>query len=170
MGRGTMLLSEELLSKAEAEYKKIKEGKIARKLLAIMAYSRHSSEEVSKIFQIHRSTLFEWIKKFKEKGILGLKDKRGGNYPVKMPESKWEEIKNIVIEGKDFSGRAVNWTIKKLKLEIRNRCGIEYSEERIRLKLKEMGLVLRRPRVKHYKSSEELQESFKKNEGNSGIK
>ena len=31
--------------------KKIKEGKIARKLLAIMAYSRHSSEEVSKIFQ-----------------------------------------------------------------------------------------------------------------------
>jgi len=170
MGRGTMLLSEELLSKAEAEYKKLKEGKIAKKLLAIMAYSRHSSEEVSKIFQIHRSTLFEWIKKFREKGILGLKDKRGGNYPVKMPETRWEEVKKMVIEGKDLSGNAVSWTIKKLKLEIRERWGIEYSEERIRLKLKEMGLVLRRPRVKHYKSDKELQECFKKNERDSEFK
>ena len=170
MARVSKLLPPELLSEAEKEYSKLKDGRVAKKLLAIMSFFDNTAEEVSKIFKISPKTLFRWLNKFREKGLKGLEDSRGGNYPCKLSEEKWEEVKEAVLKGKDFSDREVNWTLKKVKLLIKSRWGIEYSEERVRTKLREMGLVLRRPRVKHYKTEKKNQEEFKKNERKSFIK
>ena len=157
------LLSTEILLKAEEDFKNLKEGKLAKKLLAIINYSRLPSPELSKIFKVSTKTILNWIKKYKKEGLEGLKDKRGGNYPPKLESAKWEEFLSYVIEGKDFDGKEINWTLKKMVKALEIRYGVKISEEGVRLRLKKSNVVLRRPRRRHYKANKSEQESFKKN-------
>ena len=162
------LLSEEVFLRAEEDFKRLKEGKVARKLLAIINYSRYSITELSEIFKVSARSILNWINKYKEEGLEGLRDKRGGNYPPKLKEEEWEEFLRYVIDGKYFEGREVNWTLKKMVKAIEDRYGVKISEEGVRVRLKKSNVVLRRPRRRHYKAKEEEQESFKKNEGRIG--
>ena len=164
MARKFSLLTTELLEEANKAYAKLKEGKIAKKLLAIIACSEHSAQEVGKILKVSPFSIYKWIRKFSEEGIEGLKETRGGNYPQKLLDTQWEEIKRIVISGRDFSGVEVNWTLKKLKEAIKERYGVNHCIESIRRNLNKRGVVLRRPRPRHYQSNPIEQESFKKNE------
>ena len=164
MARKFSLLTPALLKEAKLEYAKLKEGKIAKKLLAIMACSEHSAQEVSNILKVSPFSIYKWIQKFSEEGVEGLRETRGGNYPQKISDEQWEEIKRIVISGKDFSGKEVNWTLKKLKQAIESKYGVSHCIESIRRNLNKKGVVLRRPRAKHYQSNPAKQESFKKNE------
>jgi len=163
MARKFSLLTPGLLKEANREYAKLQEGKIAKKLLAIMASSEHSAQEVGKILKVSPYSIYKWIRKFSEEGIEGLKETRGGNYPQKISDSQWEEIKQKVISGKDFSGKVVNWTLKKLKGAIETEYGVNHCIESIRRNLNLRGVVLRRPRPRHYQSNPAEQESFKKN-------
>jgi transposase len=158
------LLSADMFLKAEEDFKNLKEGIVAKKLLAIINYSRLSSLELSKIFKVSPKTILNWIKKYKEEGIEGLKEKRGGNYPPKLQADIWEEFLSYVIKGKDFDGKEINWTLKKMVKALESQYGIKISEEGVRLRLKKSNIVLRRPRRRHYKANHAAQESFKKND------
>ena len=164
MGRKFSLLTPVVLEEAKREYAKLKEGKIAKKLLAIMACSEYSAQEVGKILKVSPYSIYKWIEKFSKEGVEGLRETRGGNYPQKISDVQWEEIKRIVISGKDFSGKEVNWTLKKLKQAIKIKYGVIHCIESIRRNLNKRGVVLRRPRPRHYQSKPSEQESFKKNE------
>jgi transposase len=162
--KSSLILTEELYNEAFDEYQKLKDSKLSKKLLAIIAFKSNTSQEISRVLRIAPSSLFRWLKQFKEKGIEGLKETRGGNYPAKLSEEEWEEVKEKIVLGKDYSGREINWTLKKLQQVIEEEYAVKYSTEGIRKKLHKMGLSLRRPRVRHYKSDKKEQESFKKNE------
>ena len=162
MARKFSLLTSELLEEANKEYAKLKESKIAKKLLAIIGCSEESAQKVSKILKVSPYSIYKWIRKFSEEGIEGLRETRGGNYPQKLLDEQWEEVKRIVISGKDFSGKEVNWTLKKIKEMIKERYGVEHCIESIRRNLNKKGIVLRRPRPKHYQSNPIEQERFKK--------
>ena len=164
------LLSSDIFLKAEEDFKNLKEGKVAKKLLAIINYSRLSSTELSEIFKVSGKTILNWIKKYKEEGVEGLKEKRGGNYPPKLQADIWEEFLSYVIKGEDFDGKEINWTLKKMVKALESRYGIKISEEGVRLRLKKSNIVLRRPRRRHYKSNQDAQESLKKNDRKSEIK
>ena len=157
------LLSAEIFLKAEEDFKNLKDGKLAKKLLAIINYSRLPSPELSKIFKVSTKTILNWIKKYREEGLEGLKEKRGGNYPPKLETEKWEEFLSYVIEGKNFDGQEINWTLKKMVKALESQYGVKISEEGVRVRLKKSNVVLRRPRRRHYKANQAAQESFKKN-------
>jgi len=165
MGRSKVLLTEEIVFKAEKELSKIKDAKIVRKLLAILAFKDYKLKEVTKIFKISTPTLFSWIKRFEERGIGGLKEGRGGKYKGKLSKESWEEVKEMILKEE-----GINWTIEKIRLRIEKKYGIRYSLSTLHYNLRKLGLVLRRPRPVHYKGEESLKESFKKNERESGVK
>ena len=90
--RRSYILTEELYNEACKEYQKLKNSNISKKLLAIISFKTNTAQEISKVLMIAPSTLFRWLKQFKEKGIEGLKETRGGNYPAKLPTL----VKNFV--------------------------------------------------------------------------
>jgi len=158
------LLSADIFLKAEEDFKNLKDGKVAKKLLAIINYSRYTSTELSEIFKVSGRSILQWIRKYKEEGLEGLRDKRGGNYPAKLKEREWEEFLSHVIEGEDFEGKEINWTLKKMVKVLESQYGVKISEEGVRLRLYKSDIVLRRPRRRHYKANQADQESFKKND------
>jgi transposase len=99
IGQKFSSLTPEVLEEAKREYLKLKEGRIAKKLLAIMGCSEHSAQEVGNILKVSKYSIYEWINKFKERGVEGLKETRGGNYPQKLSDEQWDEVKEIVILG-----------------------------------------------------------------------
>ena len=54
MARKFSLLTTKLLKETNKAYAKLKEDKIAKKLLAIIACSEHSAQEIGKILKVSR--------------------------------------------------------------------------------------------------------------------
>ena len=164
------ILTEEVLLKAKQEYAKLKESKIAKKLLAIIAYGEHTGDEIGKIFMISPRTLLRWLRRFIEEGVKGLEDKRGGNYPPRLTEAQWKEVKEWILSRKSPEGEEISWTLNKLQIKIEERFGVRCGLSTIKRNLNKLGIVLRKPRPVHYKSDKIEQEKFKKNERKVGDK
>ena len=154
------LLTPQILSKAKEEYDKIKDGKIAKKLMAIIAFGEHKAEDVAKIFMISRRTLTKWVKCFSERGVEGLKETRGGNYPRKLSEEEWLEVKSWILSRRSPENKEINWTLEKLQIYIEERFSKRVSLPTIKKNLNRIGIVLRRARPIHYKADKDDQDDM----------
>jgi len=75
MSRKTKAISEELLSRCKEELKKEGiRGENGRRLQAIISAKKYSISQVSRSYNISRSTLMRWIAKFKEGGKQSFQD------------------------------------------------------------------------------------------------
>ena len=111
-------ITPEVLLKAEEEFNKINDGKLATQLRAIMAFEDNSAEHIAKIFKVSIRTIFRWINRFIEHGVEGLKDQPKGHYSPKLTEHQKNRIKSWIVEGVNSEGTKINWTLNKLRLEI----------------------------------------------------
>ncbi|MFH0735497.1 MAG: winged helix-turn-helix domain-containing protein [bacterium] len=163
MSRPKISVDDALIQKATEELRKIEEGKLAIKLKAIIAYKKHNAELVAEVFQISIRNLFLWVNRFKEYGVEGLIDSPRGHNPSKLTQVQLEKIKEWIISCKTPDGKDIHWTLLKLKLHIQEQFKIFISTVALWNHLHAIGLSVKRPRPKHYKSDKEKQEDFKKN-------
>ena len=81
------------------ELKKASSSKIKMKLLALkQLQSGAYYYEVEKTFQVHVNSVKNWLKRFLESGIEGLKDKPGRGRKSKLSKDLYEEFKQAVID------------------------------------------------------------------------
>ena len=153
----------EIAVKAEKEFNKIKEGKLATQLRAIMAFEDNTAEQIAKIFKVSVRTVFRWINKFANEGIDGLKDQPKGHYKPKLTELQKTQIKNWIINCTNSNGESVHWTLEKLVIEIHSEFAVTLTTTAIWKNLKKMDLTLKKPRPVHHKADKQAQEEFKKN-------
>jgi len=163
MPRQSQKFTREIAAKAEKEFNKIGEGKLARQLLAIMAFEDNSAKQVAKIFKVSVRTVFRWIDKFIECGVDGLKDKPKGHYPSKLTDAQWEQVRSWIVNRKNTRNEPVHWTLKKIRHEILSIFDVEITIPALSKNLKKRGLTLKKPRPVHYKADKAAQEAFKKN-------
>jgi transposase len=163
MPRQSQQFTHEIALKAEEEFNKLKEGKLAIQLRAIMAFEENSAEQIAKIFKVSVRTVFRWINKFIENQVDGLKDQPKGHYPSKLTNSQKEQIKTWIVNSKNFHDENVHWTLEKLKNEIFNAFNVELTTTALWKNLQKMNLVLKKPRPLHHKADKNEQEAFKKN-------
>jgi len=163
MARQSRKFTREIAIKAEKEFNRLGEGKLARQLLAIMAFEDNSAEHVAKTFKVSIRTVFRWLHKFIEHGVDGLRDKPKGHYPSKLTDAQWEQVRVWIVSRKNTRNEPVHWTLKKIKHEILNTFDIEITIPALSKNLKKRGLTLKRPRPVHYKADKAAQEAFKKN-------
>ena len=56
-----------------------KEEKEALRLVAIKLYKqRKSQKEIYVLLNIHKNTIYQWVKRYKQSGLKGLKDQNEG--------------------------------------------------------------------------------------------
>lgn len=163
MSRPKQSMTHEVVIKAQEEFEKIKDGKLATQLRAIMAFEENNAEEIAKIFKISIRTFFRWVHKFSSQGIEGLKDQPKGHYKSKLTISQRDQIKNWIKKGINSDNEYIHWTLEKLKNEVEIKYNVEISTTALWKNLKKMGLAVKKPRPFHHKADKKLQEDFKKN-------
>jgi len=163
MAQENQISYHEIALEAEKEFYKIKDGKLATQLRAIMAFENNTAEQIAKVFKVSVRTVFRWINKFSRYGIEGLKDQPKGHYQPKLSEAQKLQVKNWIINGINSKAESVHWTLEKLRAEIHNEFGIKITTTGLWKNLKKMGLTLKKPRPIHHKADKEAQEALKKN-------
>ena len=163
MPRQNLNFNHDIVLKAEEEFHKLKEGKLAIQLRAIMAFEDNTAEHIAKIFKVSIRTIFRWIHRFSKYGIEGLKDQPKGHNKPKLTEDQKQQLKTWIINGKNSNDELIHWTLEKLKAEVEKIFGVKMSTMALWKNLKKLGLTLKKPRPIHHKADKEAQNIFKKN-------
>lgn len=143
----------------------IKDSNVVIKLIAIRATFSHTEMQVAEIFNISRSTLNNWIKRYKDDGLSGLTNKPRGHNPSKLSKVEKAIIKDWILESKDNNKKTVHWTLIRLRKEIELVFHVDISKSALHVILIKMGLSMKKPRPQHHQSDAQLQSDFKKNSG-----
>ena len=108
-----------------------REGGWVRRLLAIaLLLDGHSREAAASANGMTRQTLRDWVHRFNADGVSGLRSRTSPGRPPALNESRWEELKIIVLEGPDpEQHRVVRWRRIDLCEEIAARWSVTVCEQ-----------------------------------------
>lgn len=163
MARKIAVLNEDLTELAKFELQNVAEHKVGMRLQAIVSCSEHPEGLVASVYNVNRSTIWRWIKKFKENGIEGIKDKPKGHRPSILSKDEQAQIKQWLIEDKKKTGEEIHWTLPLLLGEIHNIFNKIIGKTTLWRLVRKMGFRQKVPRPFHAKSDPVAQDNFKKN-------
>lgn len=99
-----------------------------------------SPAKVAEEFSVYRSTVYRWIKRAENEGLLSLKCKTGRGVKPYLTVEQVSELKkalskSIPVEG----GNSRDWETKDAVEFVREQFNISYSESRMRQIIKDLG-------------------------------
>ena len=154
MSQISKILTDEVVEKARASLMGLgKYGRVATRLQIIIAAKEHGITMVCKVHGISRTTLTEWIKKFKEEEIIALENK-----PKKAKSPLNRHLETI----RKWVEKDSNITAKELVIKIEEKLKIQVSMSSVYRALKKLKFSYITPRPKHYKQNSSSHEEFKK--------
>lgn len=149
-------ISEDLCKKAKESLKKVgRDGEIGRRLQAIISSKTYGITAVAKIYNISRTTLMNWIRKFEKESIQGLTIKPGRGPKSKISAAMREDVRETIKSNP-------NITIDHLRLKIIEKYAINIGRSSVHRLMKSLSFSYITPRPRHHKSDKDLQETFKK--------
>ncbi|MBX9907355.1 MAG: winged helix-turn-helix domain-containing protein [Beijerinckiaceae bacterium] len=113
--------------------------------------------EAARIGGMDRQTLRDWVHRFKERGLEGLKDDLARDKPCRLTAAQQAELAVIVETGPDRAvDGGVRWRRVDLKALVAARFGVDYHERTIGKLLKVLGLSHISARLRHPKQDGEV--------------
>jgi len=137
-----------------------KNGRVSSRLFGIAnILDGMSREQAAQHAGMTRQTLRDWVLRYNEQGIEGLKDRFVGPECKLTPEQE-KEIETLVLRGPE--GTLVRWRRVDLQKEIEKRYAVTYHERTISKLLERLGFSYVSVRPRHPKADVAAQEDFKK--------
>ena len=140
------------------------DGAQVRRILALaMVLEGRSRTEAAELNGMDRQTLRDWVHRYNEAGIGGLKSRRHpGRAPLLTPLQK-AELLDLVSAGPDpeING-VVRWRCVDLQGEVERRFSVKVHVNTIGVWLRALGLTRLQPRPHHPKKDPEAEATFKK--------
>jgi transposase len=135
-----------------------------RRLLAVaLVLEGCSRSEAAQSGGMDRQTLRDWVRRYNDEGIEGLKSRSAPGRAPALSEEQMAELKALVIEGPDpVTHKVVRWRCVDLREEVARRFSVEVHESTIGKWLHRLGLTRLQPRPFHPKKDAAAQEAFKK--------
>lgn len=117
--------------------------------------------EVAKMLRVYPRTISSWVRKFREEGVDGLRDRYRGGAQLCLPDDKYEEFRDLVIalQACRKGGRIRGEDVREL---LQSKYGIQCSLATVYNTLRRAKLVWITGRSQHPKANKEAQLSFKK--------
>jgi putative transposase len=146
-------------SKLVNQYKKEKDPKVKERLLLVIRVRCDNQIPYRVVKEMNRSNpwALDWLKRYDEEGITGLKDRTKSGRKPELPEEIEYEIKTILRENNH------GWTTKQIEELILRESGIKYHYAHIYRIVKKWGFKQKVPRKVHVNTaSTEEKEEFKK--------
>ena len=139
------------------------DGAQVRRILAIaLVLEGGSRTEAARQTGMDRQTLRDWVRRYNEEGIDGLKSRSAPGRVAALSEPQMTELKALVINGPDpAEHKVVRWRCADLREEIALRFSVEVHESTVGKWLRQLGLTRLQPRPFHPKKNAEAQQVFK---------
>ena len=154
------LTAEGLRSAASVE----RDGAAARRMLALALILEGADRaRAARTCGMDRQTLRDWVHRYNDEGLAGLRDRAGGGCSPKLSQEQRAEFAALVEAGPDPAlHKVVRWRRVDLRDEIKRRFGVDLHERSVGKILASMGYRRLSVRPKHPKSDPAAQETFKK--------
>jgi transposase len=143
---------------------KCTEGAQVRRILALaLVLDGRSRSEAAELSGMDRQTLSDWVHRYNDEGIEGLKSRKSPGREPFLTEAQKAELRALVIQGPDPAiHKVVRWRCVDLRAEVARRWSVEVHENTIGAWLGELGLTRLQPRPVHPKKDPAAEETFKK--------
>jgi transposase len=119
-------------------------------------------EEAARVCEVARSTVAEWIRKFRHGGLQGIMER--GPYAGKTPKLspvQYQELREIIRGGPEAAGLDTGvWTAAVVAEVLRKRFGVRLSLSQIRRTLRKLGFSIQYPRQKLSKADKDRQRTW----------
>ncbi len=143
----------------EQLYKQESDVGVRERMLLVLnvVYDKHIPAQVARDLHRSRTWASDWLKRYREEGIEGLKNRSKSGRPPDIPEETVYKIKNKLSSSKQ------GWTTKQVYDIIVRESGIHYHHIYIYTLLRRWGFKQKVPRKVHVNTApKEEKEGFKK--------
>jgi transposase len=138
------------------------DGAQVRRMLALaMVLEGRSRTEAADLNGMDRQTLRDWVHRYNEIGVEGLKSRVPPGRARALSEPQRAELHDLVIAGPDPQVHGVvRWRCVDLQAEVARRFRVEVHENTIGRWLHELGLTRLQPRPVHPQKAPEAEAAF----------
>ena len=140
------------------------DGAQVRRMLAIAgALDDWRRGEAAALNGMDRQTLCDWVHRYNESGVEGLKTRRSPGKASRLTDAQKAELYELVLAGPDpATNKIVRWRCVDLQAEIARRWCVTVHVTTIGRWLSDLGLTRLQPRPVHPKKDAEAEATFKK--------
>ena len=143
----------------EQLYRKESNADTKERMLLVLnvVYDKHIPAQVARDLHRSRTWASDWLKRYREEGIEGLRNRLKSGRPPDIPKEIAYKIKNELLSSKQ------GWTTKQVYDIIVRESGVQYHQIYIYTLLRKWGFKQKVPRKTHVNTaSKEEKERFKK--------
>jgi len=141
-----------------------RDGRVSARLLALAnALDGLSREEAARLAGMTGQTLGDWVHRYNEEGVEGLRDRPRPGRPCALDEGQQAALKAIILKGPKLErDDCVAWRARDLCDVVERRFGVRYAENGMLRLLKRLDLSWQKARPVHPEAGPMAQERFKK--------
>jgi transposase len=141
-----------------------RDGRISARLLALAnALDGLPREEAARLAGMTGQTLGDWVHRYNEEGVEGLRDRPRPGRPCALDEGQQAALKAIILKGPKLErDGCVAWRARDLCALVERRFGVRYGESGMVRLLKGLDLSWQKTRPIHPEADLKAQERFKK--------
>ena len=141
-----------------------RDGRVSARLLALAnALDGLSREEAARLAGMTGQTLGDWVHRYNEEGVEGLRDRPRPGRPCALDEGQQAALKAIILQGPKLErDDCVAWRARDLCDVVERRFGVRYAENGMLRLLKGLDLSWQKARPVHPEAGPMAQERFKK--------
>jgi transposase len=144
-----------------------RDGRISVRLLALAnALDGLPREEAARLAGMTGQTLGDWVHRYNEEGVEGLRDRPRPGRACALDEGQQAALKALVLRGPSLERcGCVAWRARDLCALVEARFGVRYHESGLLKLLKGLDLSWQKARPVHPEADPKAQERFKKPSG-----
>ncbi len=144
--------------------RKERDGRVGARLHALAhALDGRSRTEAARLAGMDRQTLSDWVRRYNERGLEGLRDRPKPGRPCTLDEGRQAALKALILKGPDPErDGCVAWRLRDLCALTAARFGVRYSETGMLRLVTSLDLSWQKPRPAHPDARRAEQERFKK--------
>jgi transposase len=141
-----------------------RDGRVSARLLALAnALDGLPREEAARLAGMTGQTLGDWVHRYNEEGVEGLRDRPRPGRPCALDEGQQAALKALVLKGPKLErDGCVAWRARDLCDVVERRFGMRYAENGMPRLLKSLDLSWQKARPVHPEADPMAQERFKK--------
>jgi transposase len=140
------------------------DGRVSARLLALAnALEGISREKAAALAGMTGQTLGDWVHRYNEEGVAGLRDRPRPGRPCALDEGRQAALKALILKGPKLErDGCVAWRVRDLCAFVERRFGVRYGESGMARLVKRLDLSRQKARPVHPEADPGAQERFKK--------
>jgi transposase len=121
--------------------------------------------QVAFAFNVDRTTLFRWLRKYRTNGQDGLQRKRGSGRPRLLEDLEEADLRQIVMfPASDFGYETDLWTVGRLRQVIEDVYEFKLSDNTVWRRLRDAGLTYQKPERQYFEVDEKARQQWLRTE------